>query len=142
MKSRANLRNTNQTLSVNSPSIGIKSYDVSIQKDSLLSPEIMAIVHRVHAIKDHHILRLPEASKKMGRAHSTLWRDVKLGKFATPIRIGDRAVGWLKAEVDAILEVRAISARSTKPINMKQFISALIAPRSTEPTQAFSTKEK
>lgn len=92
-----------------------------------MPPEAFAIIARVHGTSDRRILRLQDTSKKTGRAPSTLWRDVKNGMFVPPIRIGERAVGWLEAEVDAVLEAQTISARSGNPIDIKRFVSLLIA---------------
>lgn len=92
-----------------------------------LPSEILAVIDRVHNSTDRRILRTPTASRKMGIAPSTLWRDVKTGTCVPPIPIGERAVGWLEAEMDAILEVRAIAARSGITIDIRRFVALLIA---------------
>lgn len=96
-----------------------------------LPPVFLAIIKRVRESNIRNMLRLPNASRKMGNAPSTIWRDVKSGTLVPPIPIGDRAVGWVEEELDAVLEARAISARSRQPIDMKIFVALLIAPQST-----------
>ena len=79
--------------------------------------------------KNHSILRLPASAQKMGRANSTYWQDVKNGLAPPPIRLGERSVGWLQSELDAILSARAIASRADIPLDIKVFVSILTAPR-------------
>jgi prophage regulatory protein len=46
------------------------------------------------------ILREPEVLQRYGIAHATLWRQVKAGKFPQPVRIAERACGWIEGELD------------------------------------------
>ena len=88
-----------------------------------------ALIQRAHDTKDFSVLRLPASAKKMGRANSTWWQDVKNGKAPPSIRLGERSVGWLSAELDAILAARALASRTNMPLDIKQFVSILTAPR-------------
>nr|WP_315253383.1 AlpA family phage regulatory protein [uncultured Duganella sp.] len=88
-----------------------------------------ALIQNVHATQDHSVLRLPDSAKKMGRANSTFWQDVKNGIAPPPIRVGKRSVGWLSAELDAVLAARALSSRTNRPLDIKVFVSQLVSPR-------------
>lgn len=46
------------------------------------------------------ILRTTELLALIGVSRMTLWRWLKAGTFPQPIKLGTRAVGWRKAEVE------------------------------------------
>lgn len=94
-----------------------------------LAPAYLTLIQSAHETKDLRILRLPDSAKKMGRANSTFWQDVKNGIAPPPIRLGKRSVGWLAVELDAILEARALASRTNTPIAIQLFVSQLVRPR-------------
>jgi prophage regulatory protein len=47
------------------------------------------------------ILRTSEVCRRTGYHRTTLWRLWRAGEFPKPRRIGKRAVGFSKAEIDA-----------------------------------------
>ena len=94
-----------------------------------LDAAFMSMIQRVHDTNDHSILRLGDSAKKMGRANSTFWLDVKSGKAPSSISLGERSVGWLKAELDAVLCARALASRADVQLDIKLFVSLLTAPR-------------
>ena len=53
------------------------------------------------------LLRLPEVLKLVGVSKSTLYHMIDRREFPAPVRIGQRAVGWLSCEVHAWIEARA-----------------------------------
>lgn len=50
------------------------------------------------------ILRLPAVKQKTGQSRSTIYEKVQRGEFPAPVKIGERAVGWVEAEVDSWVE--------------------------------------
>lgn len=45
-------------------------------------------------------LRLPEVMKLVGKKRSTIYRDIRLGKFPAPYELGSsRSVGWLSTDL-------------------------------------------
>lgn len=56
------------------------------------------------------ILRLPDVKQKTGQSRSTIYDKVQRGEFPAPVKIGERAVGWVEGEVDAWVRDR-IKAR-------------------------------
>lgn len=94
-----------------------------------LDAAFMSMIQRVHDTNDHTILRLSDSAKKMGRANSTFWLDVKTGKAPSSISLGERSVGWLKAELDAVLCARALASRADIQLDIELFVSLLTAPR-------------
>lgn len=56
------------------------------------------------------ILRLPEVKQKTGQSRSTIYDKVQRGEFPAPVKLGERAVGWVEAEVEAWVKDR-ITAR-------------------------------
>ena len=45
------------------------------------------------------ILRRKEVERLVGKRCSTIYSDIADGKFPRPIRIGNKAVGWLEDEI-------------------------------------------
>lgn len=45
--------------------------------------------------------RLPSVISRTGRSKSSILRDVAIGTFPKPVRIGVRAIAWDTAAVDA-----------------------------------------
>ena len=52
------------------------------------------------------ILRKPDVLAAIGMRPTWLHEAVKRGKFPRPVRLGARAVGWRKSEVEAWLNSR------------------------------------
>jgi prophage regulatory protein len=44
--------------------------------------------------------------RKTGKSRVQLWRDIRNGRFPTPIEIGPNSVAWHNIEVDAWLAAR------------------------------------
>ena len=53
------------------------------------------------------VLRLPQVKAATGLSRSTIYMYVSVGSFPAPVRLGPRAVGWLKSEVEIWLSTRA-----------------------------------
>jgi prophage regulatory protein len=58
------------------------------------------------------ILRLRQVKERTGRSRSSIYADVKAGRFPRPINIGPRAVGWVEDEIDDWLADRVNSSRA------------------------------
>lgn len=50
------------------------------------------------------ILRLPDVIEQIGLSRSSIYQKMAEGSFPKPIRLGKRAVGWLKKDIDNWLE--------------------------------------
>lgn len=53
------------------------------------------------------ILRLPQVQEKTGLGHDSIYRLGREGDFPRPLKLSERASGWLEHEIDAWLEKRA-----------------------------------
>lgn len=63
-----------------------------------------------HNIKpDETILRLPQVKYRCGLGRSSIYARVKDGTFPAPVRLGERAVGWLESEVTTWIASRSAS---------------------------------
>lgn len=58
------------------------------------------------------IIGLPRVMQKVPLGKSTIYAYVKAGKMPAPIKIGDRAVGWIESEIDAWIKERAEASRT------------------------------
>ncbi|KAA9019830.1 AlpA family transcriptional regulator [Sphingobium limneticum] len=52
------------------------------------------------------LLRMPEVLDRAGISRPTLYRMISAGKFPQPVKIGERATGWINREIDAWVEGR------------------------------------
>lgn len=97
-----------------------------------LRPDLQELIRRVRCVPNERILRLPNVKAKTGHANSTIWKSVKDGTLPPPIRIGSRSVGWKESEIDAWIEARALSSRTKDPVDMRAFVSMLVASNSSQ----------
>lgn len=49
---------------------------------------------------DDPILRIPDVERQIGLKKSTIYALVQKGEFPSPIRLGNRASGWLLSEIN------------------------------------------
>lgn len=47
------------------------------------------------------ILRLPGVKARTGLSRSTIYDKIQKKEFPAPVKLGERAVGWLDSEIDA-----------------------------------------
>lgn len=64
------------------------------------------------ANEDPVILRRPEVEKRCGLSRSAIYAAIAVGTFPKQIRLGPRAVGWDRREVDAWIEARIRESRA------------------------------
>ncbi len=57
------------------------------------------------------IIRLREVKARTGRSRSSIYADIKAGRFVAPVRIGRRAVGWPEHEVNDWIAARVAESR-------------------------------
>ena len=60
---------------------------------------------------EKRILRIHAVIDRTGCARSTIYLKISQGIFPKPIMLGERAVGWLAAEVDAWIDARIQESR-------------------------------
>jgi prophage regulatory protein len=56
------------------------------------------------------LIRLPEVSARTGRTRTRIYNDIEAGVFPTPVKIGDRAIAFVEAEVEDWIKAK-IAAR-------------------------------
>lgn len=59
----------------------------------------------------HSLIRLPEVKARTALSRSTIYKRVADGSFPPPIKLGERAVGWIEAEVEAWLAEKIKASR-------------------------------
>ena len=74
----------------------------------------------------HQLIRRPEVLTLTARSKSALQLDEKAGLFCPPISIGDRAVAYIKHEVEAVIQARV---EGQTPEQIKQLVHKLITDR-------------
>jgi prophage regulatory protein len=52
------------------------------------------------------IIRLPMVKRKSGKSRSGIYKDMANNLFPQSVPLGDRAVGWVEAEVDEWIQQR------------------------------------
>lgn len=56
---------------------------------------------------NNSVIRFPEVKSRCGISHSNIYNQINQGTFPKPIRLGERAVGWLSSEIDDWLSRKA-----------------------------------
>ncbi|GAW95505.1 MULTISPECIES: helix-turn-helix transcriptional regulator [Colwellia] len=74
----------------------------------------------------YQLIRRPEVLALTARSKSALQLDEKAGLFCPSISIGDRAVAYIKYEVEAVIQARI---EEQYPEQIKQLVSELIQQR-------------
>lgn len=57
-----------------------------------------------------HIYRRTDLEKILGISRSTIYAWIKTGQFPSPIKLGQRAIGWHASDIEAWLAARNVSA--------------------------------
>ena len=68
----------------------------------------------------HNILRLPAVKARTGLSRSTIYLRISEGRFPKPVSLGDRAVGWVEAEVNDWLNHQIEASRKTESTTGRQ----------------------
>lgn len=63
---------------------------------------------------DDPILRIPDVEHQVGLKKSTIYALIKKGEFPTPIRLGNRASGWLLSEINQWKQRRIAESRTAR----------------------------
>ncbi len=74
------------------------------------------------------IERKPAVLDRTGMSNATLYRRISEGLFPPGVTLGNRSVGWLAHEVDAMLNAFA-AGKSTE--ELQSIVKALIEKRQT-----------
>lgn len=61
-----------------------------------------------------NVVRLPAVCRMTGLGRSTIYRMEAVGQFPQRIKLGLRAVGWMKSEVQGWLTMRAEARRTLR----------------------------
>jgi prophage regulatory protein len=59
------------------------------------------------------LLRITEVRKRVPYSRSQIYNLISRGEFPRPISLGERSVAWIEAEIDAWIEARIESGRTT-----------------------------
>ncbi|MFQ5674050.1 MAG: helix-turn-helix transcriptional regulator [Nitrospinales bacterium] len=54
----------------------------------------------------NEILRAADVCRETRLSRTTLWRLERVGKFPARVQLGERAVGWRRADIEAWIESR------------------------------------
>ena len=65
-----------------------------------------------------NFIRLPTVKSRTGLSRSSIYSKIRDETFPSPIPLGERAVGWIEAEVDSWIEARIENARSGGEANV------------------------
>lgn len=104
------------------------SQDNTTHRDAI-PPPFVRIIDEACTTQDIEMLRIDQVAQKTGQAVSTIWLAVKNGLFPPPVKLSPRSVGWVKAEVNAVLAARLLLSRSRFSVDMSIFVTKLIAAR-------------
>jgi predicted DNA-binding transcriptional regulator AlpA len=95
-----------------------------------------ALIDQVRNASAINTIKIKPAALKVSKSVASLWAAVKLGIFPPPIKISERSIAFVEAELDALLAARREMSRTNQAIDLRVFISLLIAPRQTSKQNA------
>jgi prophage regulatory protein len=58
------------------------------------------------------IMRLPEVKSRTGLSRSSIYLRISKREFPASISLGDRAVGWLEADIEQWLDDRIAASKA------------------------------
>ena len=64
------------------------------------------------------ILRLPAVKATTGLSRSTIYLRISEGRFPKPISLGDRAVGWIEAEISEWINRQIEASRAQGQLDL------------------------
>ena len=96
-----NRKNTDAPATSKKPG-SLCSQDNTTHSDAI-PPPFVRIIDEACMTQDIEMLRVDQVAQKTGQAVSTIWLAVKNGLFPPPVKLSPRSVGWVKAEVNAVL---------------------------------------
>lgn len=53
------------------------------------------------------VVRLREVRRMTGLARTTIYRNVAAGTLPRPFKLGVKAIGWFRRDIEAVMECRA-----------------------------------
>jgi prophage regulatory protein len=63
----------------------------------------------------HRLVRLDEVRRRTGLGRSDIYGKIKKKKFPAPIKLGERASGWIESEIDDWINTRIQHSRDKLP---------------------------
>jgi prophage regulatory protein len=76
----------------------------------------------------YQLIRRPEVLVLTARSKSALQLDEKAGLIPAPISIGDRAVAYIKSEIEAVIQARI---EGQTPEKIKALVKQIVTNRQT-----------
>lgn len=58
------------------------------------------------------LIKLREVTRRTALGRSTIYAKMNAGQFPSSVKLGDRSVAWVEAEVEEWVESRILEARS------------------------------
>jgi predicted DNA-binding transcriptional regulator AlpA len=104
------------------------------QHELAANPELLKIIRDCKSVVDDTFLKVDQVSMKLAQGVSTTWRDAKSGALPPCIQTNSRSVAWLASEINAVMAARVFASRSGINVNMEDFVAALVATVSTNPS--------
>ena len=63
------------------------------------------------------IIKAKPVAQRVGKSRVQIWRDVRAGKFPSPVSLGPNSIGWFEDEIDLWLAARPrCSYAGNKPV--------------------------
>jgi len=67
------------------------------------------------AVSPPQLVRLSDVLEQTALSKTAAYAGIRAGTFPKPVQLGERAVGWVQAEIDAWVQAR-IAARDTEAV--------------------------
>ena len=91
----------------------------------------LQLIERARSATSINTIKIKPTAHKVAGSVAGVWAGVKLGTFPPPIKVSTRSVGWIEEEIDALLAAKREMSRTHRPIDLRLFVSLLVAPTQT-----------
>jgi prophage regulatory protein len=65
-------------------------------------------------MQDQRLLSAEDVRTRVGVSRTTIWREVRAGRFPAPVQISPRRIGFVEAEIDAFLARQRAGVRRSE----------------------------
>lgn len=88
----------------------------------------LQLIEKTRTASSIHTIKVRPTAHKVAGSVAGVWASVKLGTFPPPIKVSTRSVAWIEQEIDALLAAKREMSRTQRLIDLRLFVSLLVAP--------------
>jgi predicted DNA-binding transcriptional regulator AlpA len=104
---------------------------INPSQPSVLPKFYTDLIEGVRNSSSINTIKIRPAAQKVGGSVAGIWVAIKHGTFPPPIKVSARSIAFIEGELDALLAAKREMSRTHQAIDLRTFVSLLVAPRQT-----------